>query len=322
MTDISIIVPIYNVERYLEKCVQSLINQTYTDIEIILVDDGSPDDCPKMCDEFCKKDSRIRVIHKQNGGLSDARNVGIDAAVGEYITFVDSDDYVKPTYVEYLMSLFEYCKSAKITACNHYVVRGGKLSRNAVTDDVFVYDKKQALKKVLYHDKIDVSACMKMYHRSVFSGLRYPVGRLYEDTYVFGDLLDTTDFVVYGGQPQYYYVQRDKSIVNGGFKQSRLHFITAVLKLVKTASVYPELHRACIRRITHARLSVLRYMDGCDEKYRAVRRHLRKKALSQAGRVLFDPLAPLADKLALVSLLFGIRPFFIAWKIYSKGRLI
>ena len=91
---ISVIVPIYNVEKYLDRCVDSIINQTYKNLEIILVDDGSPDNCPQMCDDYAKKDSRIKVVHKENGGLSDARNVGMEVATGEYVSFIDSDDYI------------------------------------------------------------------------------------------------------------------------------------------------------------------------------------------------------------------------------------
>ena len=104
---ISVIIPVYKVEKYLNKCVDSVLNQTYKNLEIILVDDGSPDKCPEICDEYAKKDDRIKIIHKQNGGLSDARNVGIEKSTGEYITFIDSDDYVDSNYIEQLYKLFD-----------------------------------------------------------------------------------------------------------------------------------------------------------------------------------------------------------------------
>lgn len=104
---ISIVIPVYKVELYLEKCIESIINQTYKNLEIIIVDDGSPDNCPKICDEYAQKDNRIKVIHKENGGLSDARNAGIDVAAGKYIAFVDSDDYVSNDYIEYMYNLIK-----------------------------------------------------------------------------------------------------------------------------------------------------------------------------------------------------------------------
>lgn len=320
MPKVSIIVPIYNVEKYLDRCVESLVNQTYTDIEIILVDDGSPDACPKMCDKWAKKDARIKVVHKQNGGLSDARNAGIDAAAGEYLTFIDSDDYVKDTYTEYLMSLFSYSKSAKVTACNHYIIRDEKQIKNAEFDGVVVFDRKTAFENVLYHDRVDVSACMKIYHRSVFDTIRYPKGRRYEDTYVFGDILNTTEEFVYGGTPQYYYFQRDESIVNGEFSHHRLEFIESVERLVDACKKYPEFSDGCIRRLSHARLSVLRYMENCDEKYFELRKKLRGEILATANMVLNNPRTPKRDKAALLTLKLGIKPFFIAWRIYGKVR--
>ena len=117
---ITIIIPVYKVEDYLDKCVESVVNQTYKNLEIILVDDGSPDNCPKMCDDWAKKDKRIKVIHKENGGLSDARNKGIDIAKGEFITFIDSDDYVENNYVEFLYNLVRE-NHAEISMGKQYV---------------------------------------------------------------------------------------------------------------------------------------------------------------------------------------------------------
>ena len=110
---ISIVIPVYKVEKYLEKCVESVINQTYKNLEILLVNDGSPDNCPKICDEYAQKDNRIKVIHKENGGLSDARNAGIDVATGKYITFIDSDDYISNDYVEYMYNLLKQNNTKK-----------------------------------------------------------------------------------------------------------------------------------------------------------------------------------------------------------------
>ena len=118
---ISVVVPVYNVEKYIDKCINSIINQTYKNLEIILVDDGSPDNCGNICDEYAKKDNRIIVIHKENGGLSDARNTGIEVSKGKYITFIDSDDYISDNYVSFLYNLIiEY--KADISIGKHYVL--------------------------------------------------------------------------------------------------------------------------------------------------------------------------------------------------------
>lgn len=321
MPKVSIIVPVYNVERYLDKCVESLINQTYKDLEIVLVDDGSPDNCGKMCDGWAKKDSRIVVYHKENGGLSDARNYGIDRCTGDYICLVDSDDYVAENYVEFMYSLFEKAADCKITACDICVVRNGKFTPNSNFDGVAVLSRNEAFEKVLYHDMVDVSAPAKLYKREVFEGIRYPVGRLYEDTYVFGDVLKKTETFVFGGQALYYYVQHDNSIVNGKFSEKRMQFVDSAERLVKAAKECdPSLEDACVRRLSHAYLSVFRYMENCDKEFYPLRKELRKKILATADSVLNNPKTPKRDKLAIMSLKLGIKPFFLAWNLYGKIR--
>ena len=119
-TLISIIVPVYRTEKYLDRCVESIVNQTYKNLEIILVDDGSPDDCPKMCDEWAKKDKRIKVIHKENGGVSSARNIGIKSAKGKYIGFVDSDDYIEKEMYESLIDVLNKNKNLDYIYCDIY----------------------------------------------------------------------------------------------------------------------------------------------------------------------------------------------------------
>ncbi len=321
MSKVSIIVPVYNVEKYLDKCVESLVNQTYKDIEIILVDDGSPDNCGKMCDEWAKKDERVIVYHKENGGLSDARNYGIDRCTGEYIAFADSDDYVAENYIEFMYNLLSENESCKVSACDICSVRNGVESPYSDFEGSIVFSRRDAFERVLYHDLIDVSAYAKLYKREVFDDIRYPVGRIYEDTYIFGDILNKTDFIVFGGEALYYYVQRDDSIVSGAFTEKRLQYIDSVERLVKAAEECdPELKEGCIRRMSHAYFSVLRYMDKCDKHFFDLRKDLRNKIIATAESVLNNPKTPKRDKLAIISLKFGLKPFFWAWNLYGKIR--
>ncbi len=321
MPKVSIIVPVYNVERYLDKCVESLINQTYKDLEIVLVDDGSPDNCGKMCDEWAKKDSRIVVYHKENGGLSDARNYGIDRCKGDYIAFVDSDDYVADNYIEFMYNLLQENENCKVSACDICAVRNGVESPYTDFKGSIVFDRREAFERVLYHDLIDVAAYAKLYKREVFADIRYPVGRIYEDTYIFGDILNTTDYIVFGGEALYYYVQRDDSIVSGSFTEKRLQYIDSVELLVKAAEECdPELKVACTRRLSHSYLSVLRYMDKCDKEFYPLRKDLKNKILATSKEVLNNPKTPKRDKIAILSLRFGLKPFFWAWNLYGKIR--
>ena len=180
---ISVIIPIYNVEQYLKRCVESLRHQTYSNLEIILVDDGSPDSCGKICDDYQKADNRIKVIHKKNGGLSDARNVGIGMAQGEYITCIDSDDFVSPFFIENLWVAIEKskCEIATSWFIDYYEGDNIPETKKMNIKDITVLSKEEFYKKLLYQDGVEVSAWGKLYKASLFQGVKYPVGKLYED---------------------------------------------------------------------------------------------------------------------------------------------
>jgi exopolysaccharide biosynthesis predicted pyruvyltransferase EpsI len=211
---ISIIIPVYKVEEYLDRCVQSVINQTYKNLEIILVDDGSPDSCGAMCDQFANEDSRVVVIHKENGGLSDARNVGISIAHGEYIGFVDSDDYIDLDMFEFMYNgLLEY--SADISVCNFYTVRPEKKISTDLVRFPEVLNSEEALSRLLTDRLIPNYAWNKLYRRKLFENVLFPVGRLYEDIGTIYLVFFRAEKVVLLNRPKYYYWRRMGSIVNG-----------------------------------------------------------------------------------------------------------
>lgn len=211
---ITVIVPIYNVEKYLKKCIESIINQTYKNLEIILVDDGSSDGSLKICNRYQKNDERIKVVHKENGGLSSARNTGLDIANGDLISFVDSDDYIEPTMLEELKANMDKYGS-DISVCNFYKVKGNKKSANKLDQKEFVLKGKE---KFIYlqneYGILTVYAWNKLYKKEVFNSVRYPFGRIYEDSYVICDLLNNAKKVSYVVKPLYNYVYRKDSIVN------------------------------------------------------------------------------------------------------------
>ena len=212
---ISIIVPVYNVEKWLDCCIESIINQTYKDIEIILVDDGSTDNSGKICDNWAEKDERIVVVHKENGGLSDARNAGIDKASGEWIVFVDSDDFVHKDMakisfeaaVKYNADLVAFGYLRVPEDCNEEI---SKLTEEK--EELFVGQK--LLYEYLYNRKGDVVAWNKLYRREIWSTLRYPVGKIHEDEFVIVDVLQSVNKSVVLDKVLYYYRQREGSIVN------------------------------------------------------------------------------------------------------------
>lgn len=226
---ISIIIPVYKVEKYLEKCIQSVINQTYENLQIILVDDGSPDNCGKICDEYAKKDHRIEVIHKSNGGLSDARNKGLEIAKGEYIGFVDSDDYIEADMYEVLYNLLKQY-NADVSICNFYTVSQGKISIKNADNGINEYNRIEILKEILLDKNIQSYAWNKLYKKELFDEIKYPIGKKYEDIGTTFYLLEKCNKVVATGKSEYYYINRQDSIVNNVTESTITDYIELIMQ--------------------------------------------------------------------------------------------
>ena len=206
---VSVIVPVYNVERYLEKCIESICRQTFTGLEIILVDDGATDRSGAICDEWAAKDSRIRVIHKENGGLSDARNAGIEIATGECFMFVDSDDTITPDTVELLhqAATQHHCEMA---VCNMVRIYDDGTTEPfySPADKLTVWDGQQRFETLK-----QPSACNKLFRADLFQDVRFPKGKYYEDTFVYHILAHRASRIVLTGHDGYYYLSRRESIL-------------------------------------------------------------------------------------------------------------
>lgn len=233
MNKISVIVPVYNVEKYLDNCVESIINQTYKDLEIILVDDGSPDKCPQMCDEWAKKDNRVKVIHKKNGGLSSARNAGIDIAIGDYLMFVDSDDYISYNMCEKLLTRIVQDNTDLCICGVEKVYPDGKESEFSNIED-------GVMTKEEFFDKMEgicgwcwVVAWNKLYKKCIFNDLRYPDKKLYEDEFVIHKIIYKANTISSVGDPLYHYVQRKNSIISSKYTVNNLDSVEAMLERCK-----------------------------------------------------------------------------------------
>lgn len=216
MPELSIIVPIYKVEKYLDECIQSILHQTFTDFELILVDDGSPDACPQMCDAIAEQDSRVRVIHQKNGGLSAARNTGIEAARGKWLGFVDSDDFVAPDFYEKLYNAAVNADADCAICSVQLTHEDGSRMDTPPQWKVYGggYTGEDVLKTITWQNNAPyLVAWNKLYRREVFRTLRYPVGRINEDVFVFAELFDTIKKVACVEQPLYFYRQRTGSIM-------------------------------------------------------------------------------------------------------------
>lgn len=239
---ISIIVPIYNVESYLIRCIDSLINQTYTNIEIILVDDGSPDKCPAICDSYVQIDNRIRVIHKANGGLSDARNAGIGVATGDLIAFVDSDDWVSPTYIDTMLKVMND-SDADIVECG-FVRTTGETDENANNNRSSrkTYTSSEALQLLIKDCELHQIVWNKLYTRSVIADTLFEVGKYNEDEFWTYQIMARARRIVKIDDILYYYYQNTTSIMGQGYKIKRLDAIEAKVRRQKYIDHnYPEL---------------------------------------------------------------------------------
>lgn len=229
--EISIIVPVYNVERYLSRCIDSILAQTFPDYELILVDDGSPDSCGAICDQYAKKDNRIQVIHQQNGGAASARNAGLDIAEGEWIAFIDSDDWIHP---DYLRILFEVAgqKNADIVACRYALIHD-----NAIVDDSQMFPVFSAEDREEYwiHDRVGaVVPWGKLYRRELFAELRFPNGRTAEDEYVsYKVLFGCKNLVVLDNRMYRYFVN-----VNSVSRNNYIQRLPDVLEAFKLHEEY------------------------------------------------------------------------------------
>ena len=213
---LSVIVPVYNVEQYLDRCVESIVNQTYTNLEIILVDDGSPDRCPEMCDAWAERESRIKVIHKENGGLSDARNAGIAAATGRYLAFVDSDDYVDSCMYETMLEAMNRTDSG-IASCGRYIVKGTEQIAMHSMDRETLFAAEDAIKELLIGGCVEEAACDKVYRAELFAGICFPVGEINEDIVIMPMLLSRAEKIVHVGSAFYYYWQNSSSITRSAY---------------------------------------------------------------------------------------------------------
>lgn len=211
---VSVIVPIYNVEKYLDKCIYSIINQTYKNIEIILVDDGSKDNSGIIANEWGKKDKRVKVYHKVNGGLSDARNYGIERANGDYISFIDSDDYIDKNYLFFLYECMDKYKS-DISICGRYAVYENGVKKCKYKESFEKkYDFVSAMREMNRFYYFDMSACAKLYKIELFKNIRFPKGKLSEDYFVMYKIFKEAKSISYTSKPLYFYLQRQNSISN------------------------------------------------------------------------------------------------------------
>lgn len=250
MSLVSVVVPIYKVENYICRCIDSIVGQTYRNLEIILVDDGSPDNCPVICDEYAKKDARIKVIHKMNGGLSDARNIGMRAASGDYLMFVDSDDWIEKKAVEILYRLLiSHDAQIAIGGMQRVEDKSNRILKSDFngTKNIVSMTQIQAMKAFFENG---CAAWGRLYRRSIHSGIEFPVGEINEDEAIVLSLLERCNIVVQTSEIVYNYRCRAESITTASFSDKKLAWYRHCEQNLEWIKIhYPELERCAAERL-------------------------------------------------------------------------
>lgn len=315
---ISVIVPVYGVEKYLDRCVKSIVEQTYKQLEIILVDDGSPDTCGEICDRWAEKDDRIKVVHKLNGGLSSARNAGLDVATGDYIGFVDSDDYIAPDMYENLFNSVH--GKGKFVVGNIMACRVD--DKNVQTPSAVphcedaIISKEEYLRELLMH-KGDSSSCTKLFSANILSNIRFIEGKCNEDLLFVLDIMERLEYISFVGEIGYYYFIRSGSI-SSGFGKSVCDMVDNSMLVYKyVIKNAPQFKSQAKRFVAYQHMAYLLLVPDervSDSLYKTAQNRIRHMCIP----CIFNPYLTLKQKVIILGL--SICPRYMAHK-YQKGRV-
>lgn len=295
---ISVIIPVYNVEKYLDRCLESTASQSYKNIEIILIDDGSTDNSGKMCDQWVQKDKRIKVVHQENRGVSASRNRGIREAKGELISFIDSDDEVYSDYLDVMYrDLIENdCDLAMIK----HNIKYPSVIKDAFTGTITIFDNSiDCLREMLLCRDVDVSSWGKLYKKSLFEGVEYPEGKIFEDTATFHAIVFNSKKIILNSTPHYNYIIRRKSISQQYFHEEKLDLIEATNAMCSDIErKIPNLKAECNVRRLHALLSTIRIFSIGKDQSNKTKTYLLTLIKEQTRKTNIS-LLPKRERLAL-----------------------
>ena len=301
---VSVIVPMFNVESYIRRCLDSLEEQTYRNIEIIVINDGSKDGSLDIAKEYSRRDSRFIIISQKNGGLGKARNTGIAASRGDYVTFVDSDDYISRQYIERLMEL-SAMYAADVAAVNLIKFFEGQIPKcNTRYPEVISFSGMEAVEDMWYQRHLASSAWGKIYRKNLLEDIPSPEGVLYEDLGVVYRWLHRAERVVWTSEKLYYYYQRNNGIMNGEFSIKKLDRITVSRELLCWAEkLCPELQDAAEARFFLSNIQVLREIP-CDDLYRHEIDNIRNNINKYRNHVIINrKVKPINRLIAAASIL-------------------
>lgn len=315
---ISVLIPVYNDENYIGICFDSVLAQTYTKIEIIIINDGSKDNSGNICDEYARKDARIRVIHKQNEGQAVARNLAIEEAKGEYLIFVDSDDIVSPNYIQTLYGLAKKYDCKIAVSCLNTFKDGEKPNMDSSKYEEEFLTPLHAVELMNYQEKFDTWPVCKLYHKSIFeSGLRYPVNLIFEDFALTYLLLLESDKVAYCNQVDYYYRLRANSTEGSDFSNRKMKGAINVINSFKAhEEILKPIDKSCKCRLVSFAYHLLLKMRDDDER----RLVFEKIVKDNRFTVLFDSNARVKARLACLVSIFGFKTVKIFFSFIDKRK--
>jgi glycosyltransferase involved in cell wall biosynthesis len=308
---ISIIVPVYNVEKYLTRCVNSLINQTYEEVEIILINDGSPDQCPKICDEFANNYENINVVHQKNAGLSAARNSGIDIAKGKYLTFVDSDDYINNELLNILKNHIDE-NSVLLSMCSYL-----KVNDSTDVSEIVIPNKNLKLvndyqaMEMLLDDQSKCTAWGKLYNKDLFKNIRYPTDKIMEDMFVIPELFRKAKLIAIDSQQLYFYNQEGFSITRSNFNYKKLDMIEATKLWTQTTELYyPKLINKALMHYFSTILNTCFFLANSNDEFRISKyKALKKEILNNFKQIINSKFTRRNDKIKVILMKLGFFPF-------------
>ena len=310
---LSVIVPVYNVEKYLEKCVESILNQTYSNLEVILVNDGSKDTSGSICDALAQKDPRVLVIHQENGGLSSARNMGIEAATGEYITFVDSDDWIEPDGYEHLMDLMHRNQVNLVCGGNYNVdEQTGERTLGVCPRKEEIITTEEMVGRMFLWQDCDSSVCDKIFHHSLLKDFRFPVGKVCEDVSI--------TYRIFSDRPFYNYLQRSGSISRAGEITEKSFHFTQHTEVIydyickNNPAIQNQARYLRVRSLSHILLNLEQADESVRMKFASQYRHARKELKKHTAFFLSSPYFGKQEKITNLLVNLGLyrtlRPIF------------
>ena len=319
---ISVIVPAYNVEKFIGKCIDSILRQSFKDFEVLLIDDGAKDSTPEICDACAKKDSRIKVYHKENGGLSDARNYGIDRMQGKYVTFIDSDDYVDSGYFEYLYGLITQEEDIQIAICGKKSVREDE---NASPDPETFHEiitGERAVQKMLCGHGSGHSAWGKLYSADLWKTVRYPKGKIYEDYATTYRVMALVDKAAWGNAAMYFYVQHIESIMHQKCSRRSLSLVDIADEETEfIVKKWPALKQEALARKVTSELKCLQnILNAKNEAFDDYKQKIVEDVRRHKGELLASKKVALKTKIKIIALLLGERTFGFIYNLNDGDK--